>query len=100
VPEATYRPAALDDLDEIWRYTVEEWNEEQAEKYVHQVAAHCHALASGRRLGVACDYVRQDYHKSIINKHVVYYRNSKTGVEIVRILHEHMDVDRQLGDGD
>ena len=36
---------ALNDLTEIWDYTVKEWSENQAEKYYNLVIASCIDLA-------------------------------------------------------
>ncbi|MDO3013350.1 type II toxin-antitoxin system RelE/ParE family toxin [Mycobacteroides abscessus subsp. abscessus] len=47
---------------------------------------------------LACDEVRAGYRKHSVVPHAVYYRLTGHDVEIVRILHQRMDVDRQLSD--
>ena len=42
---------SLDDLIEIWDYTVEEWSENQAEKYYNLIVASCMDLANNPQLG-------------------------------------------------
>ena len=48
-------PLARKDLDEIWTYTVGQWNEEQAERYIHQIEATIEAVADNPDLGRWCD---------------------------------------------
>ena len=37
--ELIFAPSALFDIDDIWDYTLREWGEEQAERYVGQIQA-------------------------------------------------------------
>ena len=48
-------------------------------------------------MGRSCDEIKPGYYKFPTGSHVVYYRNkTEEQIEIVRILHESMDVELQL----
>lgn len=48
-------------------------------------------------IGRACDEVRTGYRRHAVGSHTLYYRLAGAdGIDVVRILHERMDVDRQL----
>ena len=49
------------------------------------------SLAAGERRGRKID-VRQGYLKYPVGKHHVYFRRSDSGIEVVRIPHQSMDV--------
>ena len=95
-----YTPAALADLDGIWTYTLRTWGEAQAQRYLREIAAASTAAATGQRPGQAIDDIRPGYRKVLVNAHVVFFRVVENGdAEVIRILHQRMDVDRQLGKG-
>lgn len=57
----------------------------------------CTALATGRRQGRTADEVRAGYRKAAVGSHVLFYRMAVDGtLDIVRILHQRMDVTRHL----
>ncbi|MDP0500303.1 MAG: type II toxin-antitoxin system RelE/ParE family toxin [Verrucomicrobiota bacterium JB022] len=47
-------------------------------------------------LGFSCAYVRVGYRKYPVGRHVIYYRVQPDALEVVRILHQRMDVERYL----
>ncbi len=92
-----YAPAALADLDDIWTYTLRTWGEAQAKRYVREIAAACTAAAAGQRPSQVIDEIRSGYRKVLVNAHVVFFRAGEDGdAEVIRILHQRMDVDRHL----
>ena len=42
---------AVDDLNEIWDYTADEWSEEQADKYYNMLLNSCQDIANNPDLG-------------------------------------------------
>jgi toxin ParE1/3/4 len=91
--QLTLTPAALADLEEVWHYTAERWSDEQAERYTGAIANACQDIADQRRTGRSIDDIRRGYFKLAIGKHLVIYRLTSDGaVDIVRILHQRMDV--------
>lgn len=93
-----YAPAALADLEEIWDYTEQGFGRAQAERYLRTIATACTTVATDPGRGIGVDYIRPGYRKLPVNAHVIFFRATGQGdVEIIRILHQRMDVGRKLG---
>jgi len=90
------RPRAEQDLKAIWRYTFERWGEPQADLYLRQLDAAIQSLLEFPDIGEACDYLRAGYRKLHVNRHLVFYHRTDPQIEIVRVLHQTMDVARRL----
>lgn len=88
-------PLALADLEEIWSYTATRWSAEQAESYHAGIVAVFEGLAAGSKQGRPSD-VREGYFKYAVGSHLVFYRHFQGGIDIVRILHQRMDVTLHL----
>ncbi|MCR5562887.1 MAG: type II toxin-antitoxin system RelE/ParE family toxin [Desulfovibrio sp.] len=88
-------PLAEADLEEIWQYTFRHWSLEQADAYVRRIVAAIAGLARGDAVGLRTD-VRPEYWKYHVGLHVVYFRQSETFLDVIRILHGRMDVERHL----
>ncbi|MDE1159444.1 MAG: type II toxin-antitoxin system RelE/ParE family toxin [Neorhizobium sp.] len=88
-------PRAKRDLEDIWLYTVDTWSADKAEDYHAGLIAAFARLAAGKSRGRRSD-VRVDYWKYRVGSHVVFYKLTEDGIEVVRILHERMDVARRL----
>ncbi|MCC8393159.1 type II toxin-antitoxin system RelE/ParE family toxin [Paraburkholderia sp. MMS20-SJTR3] len=89
------RPLAEADLEEIWLYTFENWSSEQADKYLRDLIVAMELLARGDRIGRVCN-VRDGYCQYAVGSHIVFYRMTDAALEVSRILHQRMDVDRHL----
>jgi toxin ParE1/3/4 len=94
-------PAARADLNDIWDYTCQRWSEDQAEVYVREIARAIERVADNPQIGRACDEVRPGYRRHAVGSHTLYYLLGDRGggqpiVDVVRILHKHMNVDRHL----
>lgn len=90
-------PAAQQDLNGIWDYTVQTWGVGQAERYVLSIRDACMAVAEGRTRGKAIDDIRQGYRKLAVGSHALFYRTAETGeIDVIRILHQRMDVVSRL----
>ncbi|MEN9019704.1 MAG: type II toxin-antitoxin system RelE/ParE family toxin [Verrucomicrobiaceae bacterium] len=90
------RPKAISDLESIWEYTVETCGEEQAERYVRLINECFRQITDNPGLGRSCDAIREGYRKRSVGRHVIYYRTTDECIEVVRILHDRMDIDRHL----
>jgi toxin ParE1/3/4 len=89
------RPRAEADLEEIWLYTRDRWSLEQAESYLRAMSEAFAGLASGSLVGRVSN-VRNGYLKYAVGSHLIFYVKIADGVEVVRVLHERMDVLRHL----
>ena len=90
-------PRAKADLDDIWDYTERNWGTEQAKAYIRLIGAAIQTLAISPALGKACDHIQEGYRKYPAGSHVVFFRLTDRGINVVRILHRSMDFDRHLG---
>ena len=87
---------AKEDLKSIARFTSQRWGRAQRDQYLGRLD-HCfRLLAENQGLGQACDDIRPGYRKMHEGRHVIFYRPTADGIEIVRILHGSMDVDSQM----
>jgi toxin ParE1/3/4 len=90
-------PAAQADLEQIWDYTRDRWGVDQAEEYLRELQRAIERAAANPRIGRACDEIRPGYRKLAARSHTLLYRVSAEGViDVVRVLHQRMDVDRHL----
>src|SRR5690606_23106643 len=88
---------ATQDLISIWVYTVEEWSENQAEKYYNLIIASCIDLANNPQLGKAYEPLSLDVLGYKCGQHIIFFRQlSKNEIEIERILHGMMDLKTKL----
>ncbi len=92
---------AIADLKEIARHTQKKWGREQRDKYLTTLDTCFRKLAESPLLGIDCGNIRQGYRKQNSGSHVIFYRQTSTSaIEIVRILHNHMDIDTRLTSSD
>lgn len=99
-----FYPIADQRQDEIWDYTVKQWGEQQAEKYILELHTHLNNLASNRVLWQALPeklIVPQDLSLSIYfshyGKHTIFFRELSDGmIGIMTLLHETMDLPVRL----
>lgn len=81
------------------RHTEARWGKEQRNRYVSQLDKAFRALAVTPSMGIACDVVGSGYRKFSHGSHVIFCREGFVSIiEVVRILHERMDVDIQALD--
>lgn len=89
-------PRARADLDEIWDYTADRWGLDQAETYTRQLWKNIAIVADRPSLGRECTEVRRGYRMYPTGSHVLFYRHTTLGIDVVRILHERMDYERHI----
>lgn len=94
---ASYRlsPLAESDLEQIWLYTLNEWSLDQANLYLGQIMDAIEELASGRKQGRKLD-IRDGYLKFAVGRHFVFFRRAEGMTDVIRVLHQSMDVVRHL----
>jgi toxin ParE1/3/4 len=92
----TISPSARHDLDEIWVYTEARWGSDQAEFYTRQIGRDIAVIAAQPLMGRPCPDIRAGYYRYPSGSHVLFYRLIAGGIDIVRILHERMDVGRHF----
>ena len=90
---------ALEDLKSIGRYTQKTWGREQRNKYLSKLDESFHILSKQPQLGTARDDIRKGYRVYHVGRHLIFYRQKSTDIEIIRILHDSMDVETRLRRG-
>ncbi len=89
-------PKAKEDMEAVWFYTFSKWGEQQSERYIDDLTGAFILLVENPKAGKACDNVRAGYRKYPVIRHVIYYRETSYGIEIIRILHDRMLASRHL----
>ncbi len=90
-------PVAVADLEQIWDYNCERWGEAHAEEYTREIQRAIARVVDDPMIGRACDDVRPGYRKHAVGSHTLHYRIADVdGIDVVRTLHQWMDVDRHF----
>lgn len=87
---------AVADLEDIWLYTSEKWSVEQADRYYNLLFDEINYICKNSTAGRSMEHVRNDYRASKVKSHLIFYRVVNNAVEVIRILHERMDIENRL----
>ena len=87
---------SLEDLKSIGRFTLKFWGREQRNIYLSKLDESFHILADQPHVGSARDDIRMGYRVYHVGRHLIFYRQKSTDIEIIRILHDRMDVETHL----
>jgi toxin ParE1/3/4 len=88
---------AVLDLSAIWNYTYTNWSENQADKYYRMLIETCQGLADNPKIGSSYPLIMADLWGYRSGHHIIFYRKVKDDeIEIIRILHERMDLKNRL----
>jgi len=89
---------ALNDLENIWLYTFKTLSSKQADRYYNLVFDEIEYLSENPNSGKEYIVIRKGYLRSKVKSHLIFYKiNQKNNeIEIIRILHEQMDIDDNL----
>ena len=88
---------AISDLERIWLYTFQKWSKEQADRYhnliINEIEFIVNNLESCRKM----DFIRPGYRVSKVKFHLIFFKKAEDSVvEIIRILHQRMDIENRL----
>ncbi|MFT5723720.1 MAG: toxin ParE1/3/4 [Bacteroidia bacterium] len=87
----------LKDISNIWVYTLNKWSKKQADRYFALIIDEIEFITDNYLAGRPIDHIRKNYRVTKIKSHLIFYRKVDTDiVEIVRILHQRMDVKKRL----
>jgi toxin ParE1/3/4 len=88
---------AYEDLKSIAIYTKENWGKSQRAIYLKMMDDAFLDLSNNPGHGRKADDMREGYYKYRIGKHLIFYHQASAGdIEIVRILHQRMDIENHL----
>jgi toxin ParE1/3/4 len=85
---AEYRlsPRAQRDLEDVFDYTAQHWGLPQAVRYTDLVEAACAGLAEAPQRAQDCAHIRPGYRRHSAGQHAIYFRPTRYGIAIVRML--------------
>jgi len=82
---------ARQDLIEIWRYVAHD-DAEAADRLLDRIDISCAHLAEAPALGPARDDIRPGLRYFVVDAYLIFYRATRDGVEIVRVVHGRRDL--------
>ena len=84
------------DFEGIYRYTYKEFGEQQADKYTDSLEACFLLLCDNPTIGRNVDIISKGLYQHEHQEHTIFYRIRKNEIFIVRLLHNSMDISKQL----
>ncbi len=88
---------AVGDLTQIWTYTLHRWSENQADKYYQMLLDNFNDIANNPDLGKNYSGVFESLLGFKAGRHIIFYRKiDDNEIEIIRILHEQMDLKSRI----
>jgi toxin ParE1/3/4 len=91
------RQKAIDDLNDIWDYTFDQWSEKQADKYYSSLKFACKEIGENPDLGREYTEIKRNLLGFKSGKHIIFYHIiSEEEIEVIRILHERVDLKNRL----
>ena len=89
---------AIEDIDNIWFYTMETWSVQQADMYYNLIFDKIEHIAEYPLLGKCYGHIRKNYRCAIIESHLIFYiyKKQQNFIEIIRVFHQSMDVENRL----
>jgi toxin ParE1/3/4 len=88
---------ALEDIDKIWLYTLENWSLNQANHYYLLIYQEIKFIVDDFEGGKDIGKIKSGYRQFSVKSHLIIYKKAEDGiVEIVRVLHQMMDIPNQL----
>jgi len=93
-----YRLSALAELDieEIFDYTINEYGQNQADKYTTELYSRFQWLADNPKTGLNRDEVKEGYRSYFQGSHSIFFREASEGIEIIGIVHQSKDIERNF----
>jgi len=91
------RQKAIDDLSDIWDYTMYKWSENQADIYYSTIKFACKEIGTNLDIGKQYYGISANLFGFKSGKHIIFYHMiSEDEIEVIRILHERMDLKNRL----
>jgi toxin ParE1/3/4 len=89
--EYKIRQQALDDMENIWLYSLQQWGQEQADRYLRNILVRIEWLAANPGLGRHRIDIAEGYYCFPEGKHHIFYIIDGQ-IEVIAIPHQQMDV--------
>ncbi len=99
MPNYIISQEAIEDINNIWIYTAENWSTEQADRYYNLILDEIEYIAENFESARDFSKVRKNYRYSKIKSHLIFFKKTNDkSLEVVRVLHERMDIENRLID--
>ena len=90
---------ALEDINNIWIYTAENWSVGQADRYYNLIYDEIEYIVGNFEMARDFGKIRKSYKYSKVKSHLIFFKKDKNNeIEVVRVLHERMDVENRLAE--
>ena len=94
-----FTASAVADLEEVARYTKEQWGLKQAQLYREELELSIQKVALAPATGRQRAEIGPTIRSFPVARHIAFYVESQAGITVLRILHPSMDLDTAfLGD--
>jgi len=88
---------AAEDIDKIWLYTLENWSLEQADRYYRFIYQEILCIVENFETGKDIGKIKFGYRQAKVKSHLIIYKRADDEIiEIIRVLHQMMDIPNQL----
>ena len=88
---------AIDDITNIWIYTLNNWSAKQADRYHSIIINEIEYISRNFMIGKSFEHIKSGYRASKVKSHLIFYKmNDNNIIEIIRILHQRMDAVNKL----
>ncbi len=81
-----YSPQAENDIEEISNFIAQD-NYRAAMNWIDAIEQKCDRLVDMPKLGISLGNARQNARMISMGKYIILYRETKTGIEIARVVH-------------
>ena len=88
---------AVEDINNIWIYTAENWSVAQADRYYNLIFDEIEFIVNNFDMARDFGKIRKSYKCSKVKSHLIFFKKNKINeIEVVRVLHERMDIESRL----
>jgi len=89
---------ALEDLENIWEYTVEQWSKEHANIYYNEIFSETGKICENPDTGNPIEEIKKVHRRTNVKSHMIIYKVKGTTLYIDRILHQKMNIEKHLNE--
>jgi len=89
---------ALEDINAIWIYTAENWSVEQADRYYNVIFDEIEYSVQNYDMARDFGKIRTSYKCVKVKSHLIFFKKTNNEIEVVRVLHERMNIENRLED--
>ena len=87
---------AKEDLENIWKFTKENWSTNQANKYFEGIIGQINKLTTNPEIGKSIEIVKSGSRVLKYKSHIIVYKVDEDIIKVDRILHKKMNIKKWL----